>query len=355
MTSISLEEIKKIIKTELPSILKTDPSFRKFILQITKSHYPPKKKTEDRIEQLYQQILQMQEQSEKRWQEWIKRYDQTQAEWNKKWEEYEKRWQEWNKKWEENEKRWKENQQKWEEWIKKYDQTQAEWNKKWEEYEKRWKENQQKWEEWIKRYDQTQAEWNKKWEENEKRWKENQQKWEEWIKRYDQTQAEWNKKWEENQKTINEILKRLEKIDRRHLYTIGALGARWGLYSEESFRNGLKAIIEDSFGVEVMRYVDYDRDGEVFGHPDQIELDLIIRNGMVIACEIKSSISKSDMYSLWRKKEFYEKKHQRKVDRVIVISPMVDPRAKPVAEKLGIEIYTHSDEFIENEQKSLND
>lgn len=58
------------------------------------------------------------------------------------------------------------------------------------------------------------------------------------------------------------------------------------------------------------------------------------------------------MYTLWRKKQFYEKRHQRKVDRVIVISPMVDPRAKPVAEKLGIEIYTYSDEFIESEKNS---
>ncbi len=74
MASINLEEIKKLIKTELPTILRTDPSFRRYILQITKLYYPPKKKTEDRIEQLYQQLLQMQEQSEKRWQEWNKRW-----------------------------------------------------------------------------------------------------------------------------------------------------------------------------------------------------------------------------------------------------------------------------------------
>ncbi|MCS7215129.1 MAG: DUF3782 domain-containing protein [Thermodesulfovibrio sp.] len=281
MTEINIEEIKRIIKSELPKILKADPSFRKYILQITKLYYPPKKKTEDRIEQIYQQILQVEERFERKWEEWTKRWEETQAEWNRKWEE-----------------------------------TQAQWNRKWEESQKRWEE--------------TQAEWNRKWEESQKR-------------------------WEDNQKTINEILIRLEKIDRRHLYTIGALGARWGLYSEESFRNGLKAIIEESFGIEVIRYVDYDQAGEVFGHPDQIELDLIIRDGIVIACEIKSSMSKSDMYTLWRKKEFYEKKHQRKVDRVIVISPMVDPRAKPVAGKLGIEIYTHSDEFIETEEKNIMD
>jgi len=34
----------------------------------------------------------------------------------------------------------------------------------------------------------------------------------------------------------------------------------------------------------------YDEQGEVFGHPDQIELDIIIKNGLLLICELKSSI-----------------------------------------------------------------
>ena len=96
--------------------------------------------------------------------------------------------------------------------------------------------------------------------------------------------------------------------------------------------------------MNVERYEDYDHDGSIFGRPDQVELDLIIYNNILILCEIKSSISKSEMYTFWRKKNFYETKHNRKVDRVIVISPMVDNRAKPVAKDLGIEVYGYAED-----------
>ncbi|MDZ7696857.1 MAG: DUF3782 domain-containing protein [Deltaproteobacteria bacterium] len=149
------------------------------------------------------------------------------------------------------------------------------------------------------------------------------------------------RKWEANQKTINEMLAAIKAQADKHESSIGALGARWGLYSEESFRNGLKAILEKSFGVEVLNVNEYDETGEVFGHPDQVELDIIIQNGLLILCEIKSSISKGDMYIFERKTAFYEKRHNQKATRKMVISPMVDDRARQIAQKLGIEIYTH--------------
>ena len=152
------------------------------------------------------------------------------------------------------------------------------------------------------------------------------------------------KRWEENQRVIMEILVSIKRVDRRIDSTIGALGSRWGLRSEEAFRNGLRAILEESFGVKVERYDDYDHDGLVFGRPDQVELDVIIHNGTVILCEIKSSVSKPDMYIFWRKKEFYESKHDVKVARVMVISPIIDDRAGVVAKDLGIETYGYAED-----------
>ena len=152
-----------------------------------------------------------------------------------------------------------------------------------------------------------------------------------------------DKKWEENQRVINEMLVSIQKLDKKHDATIGALGARWGLHSESAFRKGLRAILEGSFGVKVERYEDYDHEGTVFGRPEQVELDVIIHNGTLILCEIKSSMSKSDMYSFWRKKNFYENKHDCKAGRVIVISPMMDDYAKSVAKDLDIEVYGYAD------------
>ena len=50
-------------------------------------------------------------------------------------------------------------------------------------------------------------------------------------------------------------------------------------------------------------------------------------------------MDKARMYIFERKARFYEKHHQRKADRLIVISPMTDERAKKVARNLNIEIY----------------
>lgn len=215
------EEIKKIIMTELPRLMKSDPDIRTFILDITRERYPDKTETERRIDRILDELKKDREARDKKW------------------------------------------------------------------------EGQEK-------------------------------------------------KWEENQKVINEMLVSIKAVDRRIDSTIGALGARWGLQTEGAFRDGLKAILEESFGVKVERYEDYDHDGGVFGRPDQVELDVIIHNRTLILCEIKSSISKSDIYIFWRKKDFYENRHGRKVNRVIVISPMVDDSAMAVAKDLGVEVYGYA-------------
>ena len=75
---------------------------------------------------------------------------------------------------------------------------------------------------------------------------------------------------------------------------------------------------------------------------DQVELDVIIRNGVLLICELKSSMDKAGMYAFERKARFYENRHQRKANRLIVISPMIDPKAQKVAEKLGIDTYSDS-------------
>ena len=173
--------------------------------------------------------------------------------------------------------------------------------------------------------------------------REQNEKWVSWEKRWEAERREQNKKWEENQRVINEMLASIQKLDQKHEATIGALGARWGLHSESAFRKGLRAILEGSFGVKVERYEDYDHEGTVFGRPEQVELDVIIHNGTLILCEIKSSMSKSDMYSFWRKKNFYENKHNRKASRAMVISPMIDDYARSAAKDLGIEVYGYAD------------
>lgn len=167
---------------------------------------------------------------------------------------------------------------------------------------------------------------------------------EEQSRKWDEHLAEDKLKWDENQKVILKIFEELKAINRRHDQSIGALGARWGLRSEASFRNGLAGILEASFKVQVLHVNEYDEKGEVFGHPDQVELDLLIKNGILIICEIKSSISKSEMYTFERKITYYERHHECKANRKMVISPMVDDRARDLAGRLGIEVYSYAED-----------
>ena len=132
-----------------------------------------------------------------------------------------------------------------------------------------------------------------------------------------------------------------------HDRSIGALGARWGMQSEATFRNALAGILERHFDVQVLHVEEYDDSGSVFGRPDQVELDVVVKDGLLILCELKSSIDKAGMYSFERKARFYEDRHGRKADRLLVISPMIDKRARQVAERLGIELYSDSEDVRE--------
>ena len=167
-------------------------------------------------------------------------------------------------------------------------------------------------------------------------------------KRLDETIRKSDEQWKEQNRKSDErfeaMLQEIRDIRSKQTSQIGALGARWGIAAESSFRNGLRAILENRFDVQVLNVNEYDHEGFVFRQPDQVELDIIIKNGEIIACEIKSSVSRSDTYTFHRKVRFYEKHHNCKVTTMMIISPMIDSYAQKVAEKLGIEIYSYSED-----------
>ena len=183
---------------------------------------------------------------------------------------------------------------------------------------------------------------NRKWDEQNHKWDEQNHKWDEQNHKWEEYTQEQNRKWDENQQELKRLHEEIMAIAQKQDRSFGALGARWGIQAENTFRNALAAILEKSFHVKVVNVNEYDDEGSVFGRPDQVELDVIIKNGLLIICEIKSSVSKSDMYTFERKVRFYEKRHQQPVSRMLVISPMIDARAQPVAKQLGIEVYTDS-------------
>ncbi len=116
-----------------------------------------------------------------------------------------------------------------------------------------------------------------------------------------------------------------------------AIGARWGLMAEGTFRAGLKTIIED-LGYVVENVVFFDDEGYVFLEPSQIEIDIIIKDGRKTAVEIKSSVSEGDVITFERKVRLYEKKSNIKIDKKIILTPFANNKAIEIAKSLDIEI-----------------
>ncbi|MEJ5311270.1 MAG: DUF3782 domain-containing protein [Anaerolineae bacterium] len=143
---------------------------------------------------------------------------------------------------------------------------------------------------------------------------------------------EWERQCEQELKLLHAMIAR------------DPIGARWGFSSEQTFHDTSQTIFEELSGLKMVSVIEFDAEGEVFGRPDQVELDVIIQNGMLILCEIKSSLSRSEMHMFARKVAFYEKRHNRKADRMLVISPMVDARAQALANELGIEVYSYAED-----------
>jgi len=206
-----------------------------------------------------------------------------------------------------------------EEMRRERERQDALWQKNDERLERERQEAERKWEAKQAELQALREEQNRKWEEQ-------------------------NRKWEANQAELKGLHEESLALGKRIDRSIGALGARWGLRSEKAFRDALAGILEKTFGVEVLNVSEYDDNGEVFGRPDQVEIDVLIKNGLLILCELKSSIDKAGMYIFERKARFYERRHERQANRLIVISPMIDSRAQEVARHLGIEAYGEPEE-----------
>jgi hypothetical protein len=190
------------------------------------------------------------------------------------------------------------------------------------------REQERRWEEQAKR-----------WEENNRRWEENNKRWEEAYKRFEAIERkllEHDKRFEAIERKLLEHDKRFNSLMRR----ITAIGARWGIHTETAFRRAMRGIIEEILGKgKVEKWVYFDKTGEVYGYPSQVEVDVLIKNGLHILVEVKASASIGDVSILWRKGKLYEKVTGVK-PRLVIITPFIDKNARETAVKQGVEVYT---------------
>jgi len=153
---------------------------------------------------------------------------------------------------------------------------------------------------------------------------------------------------------LEEILKRLDRNEQelvrlredmvkgfelmnRH---INALGARWGLMSEESFRDALRGLLGRELDLWAERWVYSDVEGCVYGYPSMVEVDVALHDEKTILIEVSSHVRASDVAAFKRKAEFYEKVTGKKPSRLLMVTPYAEDDAKEACGRIGVELYT---------------
>ena len=136
-------------------------------------------------------------------------------------------------------------------------------------------------------------------------------------------------------KSVEEHSRRIDKMDIR----LSAIGARWGIMAESAFRDGLRGIFEERFGVKVSEWITEDIEGLVFGHRCIVQADVVVRDSEHWLVAIKSSASQGDVSTFNRLGELYQREKGLK-PRLILVTPFIEDKAKILADKFNMDVYT---------------
>ena len=202
-----------------------------------------------------------------------------------------------------------------------------------ERFERQEKENERIWQAIKEGFERQEKENQRIWQAIEQNTKAIEEMRKTMNERFERQEKENQRIWQ----AIDKLTQAIDKLDKKMDRKITALGARWGLMAEGTFRAGIKEKIEDlGYAVENVKF--FDSEGYVFLKPSQIEIDIIIKDSKRIAIEIKSSISEGDVSTFERKVKLYEKKFNLKIDKKIILTPFANDKAIDIAKSFDIEI-----------------
>jgi|GEM_PF-466083 len=326
------EQIRKNILKELPILLQTDTAFRDMVLEIARPHFADKLETEHLFEEIlakFDNVIEKHTLAIEKLSQRLEKQDQRLEKLEQLFEKQDQRFEKLEQLFEKQDQRLEKVEQgfeKLEQLFEKQDQRLEKVEQGLEKLEQLFEKQDQR----LEKVEQGLEKLEQLFEKQDQRLEKLEQLFEKLEQQLDLKIAEDREKWIQHESQMS-------KFDQRLM----AMGARWGSQSEDAFRNGLAAILKEIPDIEVIHVDEHDDEGIVFGYPEEIELDIIIKNGLLIIVEMKSATDKSDVYRFDKKARFYEQKHGRKANRKLIISPMVGKKANPVAQKLGIELYTY--------------
>jgi hypothetical protein len=145
-------------------------------------------------------------------------------------------------------------------------------------------------------------------------------------------------KLEERVARLEERVARVEEELRDTRRVLVALAHRFGVISEAGFREAMRYVVEEALGAgRVERRVMRDEEGIVYGHPAQVEIDVLVRDREHVIVEVKSRVSRGDVAEAYRIGLLYERVHRVR-PRIVVVGGLVDPEAYETAARLGVEV-----------------
>lgn len=136
----------------------------------------------------------------------------------------------------------------------------------------------------------------------------------------------------------SEAIHAMQNSIERLTSSVTALGYRYGLFTEEAFRESIKYLLGDLLKIyQIKRWTYYDSEGFVFGRPSVIDVDVLIRDGEHILVEFKASIDRGDVAELYREGLLYERVNKVR-PRLLIVGPAIGKRALELAGELGVEV-----------------
>jgi hypothetical protein len=154
------------------------------------------------------------------------------------------------------------------------------------------------------------------------------------IEEMNKVLMEHSERIEELTKAIQQHGRRIEELSR----LVNVVAHRFGVLSEEGFRDAMRYVVEEIFGVaKVEKWVYNDVEGFVYEKPAVVEVDLVIKDREHILIEIKSRVSRGDVMEFYRIGELYKKVTGAK-PRLAIVGGFIDKGAEELAKDYGIEI-----------------
>ncbi len=90
--------LKETLQRELPELLRADPGFREYLLELMRRDYPTRAETQDRF---YEMLGELRREREERSREWREYQDKQDRKWDEQKVEDRRKWDEQNRKWQE--------------------------------------------------------------------------------------------------------------------------------------------------------------------------------------------------------------------------------------------------------------